>query len=88
VDNELIMDITLRLPDELAPILGPDPNRAALEAILAQLAHERKISVGYAGQLLGFDRFSAIDWYTSHGYPYPDLTAEELAQDARFDLDE
>ena len=73
--------MTLNLPNELANILGPQPERKALEAVALLLVTEGKISVGKAGELLGLDRLSAIQWYTSHGLPYPDLDADDLAED-------
>jgi hypothetical protein len=63
--------------------LGPDPERSALEAMLLFLISEDKMSVARAGEILSLDRISAIDWYTSHGFYYPDLSEEDLAEDLR-----
>jgi hypothetical protein len=41
------------------------------------------MSVARAGEILGFDRMSAIRWYTSHGFYYPDLSEEDLAEELR-----
>jgi hypothetical protein len=78
------MEVTLRLPDELKDVLGPKPERDALEALLAELAFNGRISVAFAGQVLGLTPGESIEWYTSRGHHYPDLTDEELADELRF----
>ena len=77
------MSISLDLPDEIVEALGPEPERAALEAVLLFLVGEDRMSVARAGGILGLDRLSAIRWYTDHGFFYPDLSAEELDEDIR-----
>lgn len=73
----------LRIPDEVATLLGDDPGGAALELVLAQLVHEGRLSVGFAGQWLGLDRRGAIEWYRARGHPYPDppLTPADVASE-------
>jgi hypothetical protein len=75
--------MNLKLPEEVVEALGPDPERSALEAMLLFLISEDKMSVARAGEILSLDRISAIDWYTSHGFYYPDLSEEDLAEDLR-----
>lgn len=75
------MTLQIDLPDELATLLGPDPTAAVREAVLLQLVHEGRMSVAYAGQLLGLGRLDAIRWYTGHGYHYPSMTPAELQHD-------
>jgi hypothetical protein len=75
--------MNLELPEEVVEALGPEPERAALEAVLLFLISEDKISVALAGEILGLDRTSAISWYTSHGFYYPDLSEEDLAEELR-----
>ena len=58
------MELTLNVPDELAEALGPEPERGALEALLAELVFEGDASVAYAGQMLGLTVGEAIKWYT------------------------
>jgi hypothetical protein len=77
------MDLSLDLPAEVVEALGPDPRREVLEAILLFLVHADRISVARAGEILGLDRLSAIRWYTSHGFYYPDLSEEDLAEEFR-----
>lgn len=81
------MALQIELPDELTTLLGPNPSAAVRDAVLLQLVHEGRMSVAYAGQLLGLDRLDAVRWYTSHGYHYPDLTPAELQEDLN-DLDD
>jgi len=77
------MGMNLELPEEVVEALGPKPERAALEAVLLFLISEDKMSVARAGEILGLDRISAIRWYTSHGFYYPDLSEEDLAEELR-----
>ena len=72
------MSVSLELPDEVVEALGPEPERSALEAVLLFLVSEGKMSVARAGEILHLDRISAISWYTSHGFYYPDLSEEDL----------
>jgi proteasome lid subunit RPN8/RPN11 len=75
--------MNLGLPEEVVEALGPEPERAALEAVLLFLISEDKMSVDRAGEILGLDRNSAISWYTSHGFYYPDLSEADLAEELR-----
>ena len=77
------MSMSLELPEEVIEALGPEPERATLEAVLLFLISEDKMSVARAGEILDLDRMSAIRWYTSHGFYYPDLSKEDLAEDLR-----
>lgn len=77
------MSVKLELPEEVIEALGPEPERAALEAVLLFLISEDKMSVARAGEILGLDRLSTIRWYTSHGFYYPDLSEEDLAEELR-----
>lgn len=78
------MVVNLELPVEVVEALGTDPERKVLEAVLLFLISEDKMSVARAGEILGFDRMSAIRWYTSHGFYYPDLSEEDLAEEIRY----
>jgi hypothetical protein len=75
--------MNLEFPEEVVEALGPEPERAALEGVLLFLIYEDKISVARAGEILGLDRISAINWYTSHGFYYPDLSEKDLAEELR-----
>ena len=77
------MSTNLELPEEVIEALGPEPERATLEAVLLFLVSEDRMSVARAGEILDLDRMSAIRWYTSHGFYYPDLSEEDLAEDLR-----
>jgi hypothetical protein len=77
------MSISLELPDEVVSVLGPEPERVALEAVLLFLISEDKMSAARAGEILGLDRARAIRWSTSHGFTYPDLSEEDLAEELR-----
>ncbi|MBA4115157.1 MAG: hypothetical protein H0X71_01710 [Rubrobacter sp.] len=74
----------LKLPEEVIKALGPEPERAVLEAVLLFLISEDKMSVALAGEILGLDRTSAIRWYTSHVFYYPDVSEEDLAEELHY----
>lgn len=82
-DRRYNVRMNLQLPDEIIKALGPEPEHEALEAILLFLVSEDRISVALAGEILGLDRLSAISWYTSHGFYYPDLSEEDFAEELR-----
>lgn len=71
------------MPEEVVAELGDDPEREALEALLLHLIRADKVSVGWAGERLGLGRQEAIRWYTSYGYPYPEITPEEFDEELR-----
>jgi len=75
--------MNLELPDEVVEALGPEPERAALEAVLLFLISEGKMSVARAGEILSLDRISAIRRYTSRGCYYPDLSEDDIAEELR-----
>jgi len=75
--------MNLELPEEVVEALGPEPERTASSAVLLFLISEDKMSVARAGEILGLDRISAINWYTSHGFYYPDLSEKGLAEELR-----
>ena len=77
------MSMHLELPEEVVEALGPEPERAALEAVLLFLISEDKMSVAHTGEILCLDRISAIRWYTSHGFYYPALFEEDLTEELR-----
>ena len=77
------MSPKIELPEEVVALLGSDPERDVLEASLLHLIRTDRVSVAWAGEKLGLDRQEAIRWYTSHGYPYPDITPEELDEEIR-----
>jgi predicted HTH domain antitoxin len=78
------MAIQLELPHEVVEAVGAEAlEREVLEGLLLKLVSEGRMSLGRAGQLLGMTRWEAIQWYTGHGLPYPNLNEEELADELR-----
>ena len=47
------------------------------------MTSEDEMSVARAGEILGLDRISAINWYTSQGFYYLDLSERDLADELR-----
>ncbi len=78
------MSVSLALPRAIVDALGPEPEREALEAILLFLLAEDRVSVAWAGDVLGIDRLAAVRWYTAHGFPYPDPSPDAVAEDLTF----
>ena len=83
MNQKMYLSMNLELPKEVIEALGPGPECATLEAVLLFLVSEEKMPVARAGELLGLDRISAIHWYTSHGFYYPDLSEVDLAEKLR-----
>jgi predicted HTH domain antitoxin len=77
------MAIQLDLPQEIVDAVGSELEREVLEGLLLKLVSEGRMSLGRAGQLLGMTRWEAIQWYTGHGLPYPNLNEEELKDELR-----
>ena len=73
----------LRVPEEVVAALGDEPEQEALKALLLHLIREEKVSVAWAGERLGIDRREVIRWYTSYGYPFPDIAPEEFDEELR-----
>lgn len=76
--------LELKLPEEVVEVLGEEPERQALEALLLYLIRTGRVSVAWAGNVLGLGRQESIRWYTSHGYHFPDITPEELDEELRY----
>ena len=78
------MSRKFELPDEVAAVLGDDPEGEVLEALLLHLIRTDRVSVAWAGERLGLGRREAIRWYTSRGHPFPDYAKEDLEEDVRY----
>lgn len=48
------------------------------------LIRSGRVSVAWAGKRIGLDRWQTLEWYTSHGFSYPDYTEVELKEDLHF----
>lgn len=75
--------LEIKVPEDVAGLLGEEPEREAFEALLLHLIRTDRVSVAWAGGKLGLGRMEAIKWYTSYGYPYPDITPEEFDEEMR-----
>lgn len=75
--------LKLEVPEEVAGLLGEEPEWKAFEALLLYLVQADRVSVAWAGEKLGMGREETVRWYTSHGYPYPDYSEEDLDEDFR-----
>lgn len=42
------------------------------------------MTLAWAGERLGMNRWQAIEWYTSHGFSYPDYREEDLEHDLKY----
>lgn len=74
----------LDIPLALIPFASPktDSERNILNAMLIYPAiHSGKISHGRAAEILGLKKFDLIKIYSDLGFPYFDLSADELNQD-------
>ncbi len=75
------MNLQLELPNELAALLSPNPERNVLESVLLRLVRQEKISVARAGEILGLSRVEAVQWYSNQGFPFPDFNAADWADE-------
>lgn len=75
------MELRIEVPEVLGELLGPDPARGALEAMVAELVFNEAISIGFAGDLLGMTSVDALDWYVRRGHEPRHKTAEEIDSD-------
>jgi hypothetical protein len=72
------MSFNLRLPDEVAEALGPEPEREALEGVLLLLVGEGRMPLERAGDILGLkDRGEAALWYAERTSSRPDFGADD-----------
>jgi len=75
------MELRLVLPDAVAQTLGPEPEREALEALLAELIFQGRISTDDAGAALGLTTAQSIAWYSNRGHDYVDYPPDELTKE-------
>lgn len=69
------------IPDAVAHALGADPEREALEALLAELVFQTRISTDDAGAVLGLSPTESIEWYSNRGHDYVAYPPEELTEE-------
>jgi predicted HTH domain antitoxin len=77
------MAVRLDLPQDVLDAAGPQLQQDVLEGVLLKLVSEGRMSLGRAGTLLGMSRWEAVQWYTRHGLPYPNLTPDDLDDELR-----
>lgn len=79
------MQVTLDVPEDIAPLLGQSPaglTRAALEALALEGLRSGKISLAQARRLLGIEsRYDMDGFLKAHQILLP-LTIEEVERDA------
>ena len=84
-DNEVTVDVTLELPEDLARLLGEDAvglRRAALEALTLEGLRSGTLTVSQARRLLGIaSRYEMDGFLKSHGI-FPPLSVEDVERDA------
>lgn len=85
----LAIDLPADVEAELRSSLGPDLNRAALEALVADGYRLRKLGIGQVCRLLGFaSRFEGEAWLARRGihwnYGVDDLEADRATADRLF----
>lgn len=68
----------LSLPDEVAEVLGDEPEREVLEGVLLLLVGEGKLPLERAGGILGLgSRGEAVRWYEAHTPSRADAETED-----------
>jgi hypothetical protein len=79
------MQVTLEVPEDLAPLLGESPaglSRAALEALALEGLRSGKISVAQARRLLGVRSRYEMDGFLKAHEVYLPLTVADVERDA------
>jgi len=79
------MQVTLEVPEDLAPLLSANPGgltRAALEALALEGLRSGKISVAQARRLLGISSRYEMDGFLKAHQVFLPLTIEEIERDA------
>jgi hypothetical protein len=79
------MQVTLEVPEDLAPLLGESPgslSRAALEALALEGLRAGKISVAQARRLLGIGSRYEMDGFLKAHEVFLALTVEDVERDA------
>jgi hypothetical protein len=79
------MQVTLEVPEDLAPLLGERSDglaRAALEAMALEGLRSRRISVAQARRLLGIGSRYEMDGFLKAHKIFLPLTVEEIERDA------
>lgn len=79
------MQVTVEIPEDLAPLLSEDSGsltRAALEALALEGLRSGKLSVAQAQRLLGIGSRSEMDGFLKAHQVFLPLTLEEIERDA------
>jgi predicted HTH domain antitoxin len=78
------MDVTLRIPDEIAARLSAAGNvsRRALEALAAESYRERLLTLYEISELLELSRVEAEDFLGRHHVPLSSIDAADLDREA------
>ena len=79
------MEITLRIPDDIAKRLsaaGADVSRRALEAIALEGYRDQTLTLYQISEMLGLSRVETEDFLGQHGVPLAAIGEEDLAREA------
>ncbi|HEV1284373.1 MAG TPA: UPF0175 family protein [Bryobacteraceae bacterium] len=79
------MQVTLEVPEDLAPLLGENPaglSKAALEALALEGLRSGKISVAQARRLLGIRSRYEMDGFLKAHEIFLPITVEDVERDA------
>lgn len=80
------MEVTLKIPDDLAQQLsadGRDLTRKALEALALEGYRERMLTLYQVSELLGFSRIEAEDFLGKHDVPLASIQESDLDRESR-----
>jgi predicted HTH domain antitoxin len=79
------MDITLRIPDDVAQRLsaaGADVSRRALEALALEGYREQSLTLFQISEMLGLSRIETEDFLGRHNVPLSAITEADLEREA------
>ena len=76
--------VSMTVPREMAPYLEDRASGRAFERnamLLYPFIRNLTLSHGRAAEILGVHKFDLIDYYSSMGMPYPDLSVDVLKEE-------
>lgn len=76
-----MVTVQLEIPKDMEPYVNNNNKLRQNAILLYPYILDRTISHGRAAEILGISKLDLIDLYTNLGFPYFDLTMNELDKD-------
>ncbi len=76
-----MVTVQLEIPEDMKPYINNDNKLRQNAILLYPYILDKTISHGRAAEILGMTKLDLIDLYANLGFPYFDLTMNELDKD-------